>query len=151
MLEAAEEQIDELVPVLGVAVRALERAETRTQAANLGLDVAKDEAVSGASWALIGLLVFSGLTSLIAFSRVGIQRFWAPRERPSPVLRRNECLPILILLGVCIVLTFKAEPLLRYTQDTAAALHDPQQYVLSVMSTRPIPGPTTAVIQEVQP
>lgn len=117
----------------------------------LGLDVAKDEAVSGASWALIGLLVFSGLTSLIAFSRVGIQRFWAPRERPSPVLRRNECLPILILLGVCIVLTFKAEPLLRYTQDTAAVLHDPQQYVLSVMATRPIPGPTTAVVQEVQP
>jgi multicomponent K+:H+ antiporter subunit D len=117
----------------------------------LGLDVAKDEAVSGASWALIGLLIFSGLTSLIAFSRVGIQRFWAPRERPSPVLRRNECLPILILLGACIVLTFKAEPLLRYTQDTAAALHDPQQYVLSVMATRPMPGPTTAVVQEVQP
>lgn len=117
----------------------------------LGLDVAKDESVSGASWALISLLIFSGLASLIAFSRVGIQRFWAPRERPSPTLRRNECLPILILLGLCIALTFKAEPLLRYTQDTAAALHDPQQYVLSVMSTRSLPGPTTAAAQQVQP
>jgi len=116
----------------------------------LGLDVAKDESVSGPSWALISLLIFSGLASLIAFSRVGIQRFWAPRERPSPTLRRNECLPILILLGLCIALTFKAEPLLRYTQDTAAALHDPQQYVLSVMATRPLPGPTTAA-QQVQP
>jgi multicomponent K+:H+ antiporter subunit D len=116
----------------------------------LGLDVAKDESVSGPSWALISLLIFSGLASLIAFSRVGIQRFWAPRERPSPALRRNECLPILILLGLCIALTFKAEPLLRYTQDTAAALHDPQQYVLSVMATRPLPGPTTAAHQ-VQP
>ncbi|WP_219061378.1 monovalent cation/H+ antiporter subunit D [Pseudomonas sp. UMAB-08] len=116
----------------------------------LGLDVAKDESVSGPSWALISLLIFSGLASLIAFSRVGIQRFWAPRERPSPTLRRNECLPILILLGLCIALTFKAEPLLRYTQDTAAALHDPQQYVLSVMATRPLPGPTTAA-QKVQP
>jgi multicomponent K+:H+ antiporter subunit D len=116
----------------------------------LGLDVAKDESVSGPSWALISLLIFSGLASLIAFSRVGIQRFWAPRERPSPALRRNECLPILILLGLCIALTFKAEPLLRYTQDTAAALHDPQQYVLSVMATRPLPGPTTAA-QQVQP
>lgn len=117
----------------------------------LGLDVAKDESVSGASWALISLLIFSGLASLIAFSRVGIQRFWAPRERPSPTLRRNECMPILILLGLCIALTFKAEPLLRYTQDTAAALHDPQQYVLSVMSTRSLPGPTTAAVQQVQP
>ena len=116
----------------------------------LGLDVAKDESVSGPSWALISLLIFSGLASLIAFSRVGIQRFWAPRERPSPTLRRNECLPIVILLSLCIALTFKAEPLLRYTQDTAAALHDPQQYVLSVMATRPLPGPTTAA-QQVQP
>ena len=116
----------------------------------LGLDVAKDESVSGPSWALISLLIFSGLASLIAFSRVGIQRFWAPRARPSPTLQRNECLPILILLSLCIALTFKAEPLLRYTQDTAAALHDPQQYVLSVMATRPLPGPTTAA-QQVQP
>jgi multicomponent K+:H+ antiporter subunit D len=117
----------------------------------LGLDVAKDESVSGTSWALISLLIFSGLASLIAFSRVGIQRFWAPRERPSPKLHRNECLPILILLGLCIALTFKAEPLLRYTQDTAAALRDPQQYVLSVMATRALPGPTTATAQQVQP
>ena len=117
----------------------------------LGLDVAKDESVSGPSWALISLLIFSGLASLIAFSRVGIQRFWAPRARPSPTLQRNECLPILILLSLCIALTFKAEPLLRYTQDTAAALHDPQQYVLSVMATRPLPGPTTAAAQQVQP
>jgi multicomponent K+:H+ antiporter subunit D len=48
------------------------------------------------------------------------------------------------------VLTFKAQALLRYTQDTAQALHDPQQYVLSVMAAKPIPGPTTATT-EVQP
>ncbi len=59
------------------------------------------------------------------------------------MLRRNECLPIIILLGLCIALTFKAEPLLRYTQDTAAALHEPKQYVQSVLATRPIPGPTS--------
>lgn len=119
----------------------------------LGLDVAKDEAVSGNSWALISLLIFSGLASLLAFSRVGIQRFWTPTDRPSPQLRSYECLPIVILLGLCIALTFKAEPLLRYTQDTAAALHDPQQYVLSVMAARPVPGPTAATVSaaEAQP
>ncbi|RMO16860.1 putative monovalent cation/H+ antiporter subunit D [Pseudomonas cichorii] len=118
----------------------------------LGLDVAKDEAISTQGWVLIGLLIFSGLASLIAFSRLGVQRFWTPLESPSPLLRRNECLPIIILLGLCIALTIKAEPLLRYTQDTAAALHNPTQYVQSVMATRPVPGPTgTQAVSQVQP
>ncbi|KPW98930.1 MULTISPECIES: monovalent cation/H+ antiporter subunit D [Pseudomonas syringae group] len=112
----------------------------------LGLDVGQDEALSTPAWMLIGLLIFSGLASLIAFSRLGTQRFWTPHERPSPLLRRNECLPIIILLGLCVALTFKAEPLLRYTQDTAAALHEPKQYVQSVLATRPIPGPTSQEI-----
>ncbi|WP_397453860.1 monovalent cation/H+ antiporter subunit D [Pseudomonas sp. NA-150] len=117
----------------------------------LGLDVAKDEAISAHSWGLIALLIFSGLTSLLAFARVGISRFWSPQERPSPALRSYECLPIMILLGLCIALTFKAEGVLRYTQDTAQALHDPQQYILSVMATRPVPGPTAALNTQVQP
>lgn len=118
----------------------------------LGLDVAKDARISATSWALVALLIVSGMTSLLAFSRVGIKRFWTPQERPSPLLNSYECLPILILLGLCISLTFKAEPLLRYARDTAGALHDPQQYVLSVMATRPLPGPTAALtVQEVQP
>jgi multicomponent K+:H+ antiporter subunit D len=55
-----------------------------------------------------------------------------------------------MLLGLCMVLTFKAQALLQYTQDTAAALHDPRQYVLSVMGTKVLPGPT-ALSPEVQP
>ncbi|HEY0288788.1 MAG TPA: proton-conducting transporter membrane subunit, partial [Pseudomonas sp.] len=113
----------------------------------LGLDVAQDEAIGTVSWALIALLIFSGLASLLSFTRIGIQRFWTPLERPSPLLRRYECLPIVILLGLCVVLTFKAQALLHYTQDTAAALHDPQQYVLSVMATKTLPGPTSVTPQ----
>ena len=30
---------------------------------------------------------------------MGIQRFWTPLERPSPILRRIECLPIVLLLA----------------------------------------------------
>ena len=118
----------------------------------LGLDVAQDETISTQGWLLVSLLIFSGLASLLAFSRVGIQRFWTPQERPSPLLRHYECLPIVILLGLCITLTFQAEPLLRYTRDTAAALHEPKQYIQSVMATRPLPGPVTdAAISAVQP
>ena len=118
----------------------------------LGLDVAQDEAISSQGWLLIGLLIFSGIASLLAFSRIGMQRFWTPHERPSPVLRRNECLPIAILLGLCIALTFQSEPLLRYTQDTASALHEPKQYIQSVMAARPQPGPMSdTAISAVRP
>ncbi|WP_434597352.1 monovalent cation/H+ antiporter subunit D [Pseudomonas sp. R4-83] len=108
--------------------------------------------ISNAAWALLALLILTGLASLMAFSRLGIQRFWTPEERPSPLLRKLECAPIFLLLGLSIVLTFKAEPLLRYTQATAEALHDPQQYVMAVLGTRAVPSPEgKAALLEVQP
>ncbi|MFJ2691498.1 monovalent cation/H+ antiporter subunit D [Pseudomonas sp. NPDC087336] len=118
----------------------------------MGLGNAGDAPVSNAAWGLLALLILSGLASLIAFSRVGIQRFWTPAERPSPVLRRLECVPIFALLGLCILLTLKAEPLLRYTQAAANALNNPQQYVMAVLGTRVVPGPqASAALLEVQP
>jgi multicomponent K+:H+ antiporter subunit D len=116
----------------------------------LGLGVPAEQPLSAAGWGLVALLILSGLASLIAFGRVGIQRFWKPEERPSPVLRRYECLPIVILLGLCLILSFKAEPLLRYTQDTAASLQAPDAYIKAVMAAQPIPGPTSRDVQ-VQP
>ena len=108
--------------------------------------------ISNAAWALLALLILTGLASLMAFSRLGIQRFWTPEERPSPLLRKLECAPIFLLLGLSIVLTFKAEPLLRYTQATAEALHNPQQYVMAVLGTRAVPSPEAkSAMLEVQP
>ncbi|MGF6706425.1 monovalent cation/H+ antiporter subunit D [Pseudomonas frederiksbergensis] len=118
----------------------------------LRLGNGSDEPISNGAWGLLALLILSGLASLIAFSRLGIQRFWTPQERPSPLLRRLECVPIVILLGLSIALTFKAEPLLRYTQAAAVALNNPQQYVMAVLETRVIPGPQAkAALLEVQP
>ncbi|TWC13691.1 MULTISPECIES: monovalent cation/H+ antiporter subunit D [unclassified Pseudomonas] len=116
----------------------------------LGADVGQP--VSPQAWGLLALLILSGLASLIAFSRLGIQRFWTPQERPSPLLRPFECLPILALLGLGIALTFKAEPLLRYTQDAANALNTPEHYVMSVLGTRSVPGPDAiSAVPQVQP
>ncbi|MGF6512714.1 multicomponent K+:H+ antiporter subunit D [Pseudomonas sp. BT76 TE3572] len=118
----------------------------------LGLGNGSDEPIANAAWGLLALLVFSGLASLIAFSRLGIQRFWTPEERPSPLLRRFECVPIIALLGLSIALTFQAEPLLRYTQAAAQALNNPQQYVMAVLGTRAIPSPAAkAAVAEVTP
>ncbi|MDP9711069.1 UNVERIFIED_ORG: multicomponent K+:H+ antiporter subunit D [Pseudomonas fluorescens] len=116
----------------------------------LGLDAG--EPISNAAWALLALLILTGLGSLMAFSRLGIQRFWSPEERPSPLLRKLECTPIFLLLGLSIALTFKAEPLLRYTQAAADALNNPQQYVMAVLGTRAVPSPEAkAALLEVQP
>ncbi|MFV3405812.1 MULTISPECIES: monovalent cation/H+ antiporter subunit D [Pseudomonas] len=115
-----------------------------------GLGMAPTQSLGAAGWVLVTLLLLSGMAALIAFGRVGIQRFWKPEERPSPLLRRYECLPIVILLSLCVFLSLKAEPLLRYTQDTAAGLQAPDAYINAVMATRPLPGPTTANA-EVQP
>ncbi|MNG24572.1 putative monovalent cation/H+ antiporter subunit D [compost metagenome] len=61
-------------------------------------------------------------------------------------------MPIFALLALSIALTFKAEPLMRFTQATADTLNDPQQYVMAVLGTRAIPGPEArATHQEVQP
>lgn len=118
----------------------------------LGLGNGSDLPVSNAAWGLLALLILSGLASLIAFSRLGIQRFWTPEERPSPLLRRFECVPIIALLGLSITLTFKAEPLLRYTQAAAQALNNPQQYVMAVLGTRAVPSPEAkAAIAEAKP
>ena len=118
----------------------------------LGLGNSSDAPISTAAWSLLALLILSGLASLIAFSRMGIQRFWTPLERESPILRRIECLPIVLLLGLCVVLTFKAEPVLRYTQAAADTLNNPERYVMAVIGTRPVPSPQAkAAAQEVQP
>lgn len=116
----------------------------------LGMGNSADQPVSNAAWGLLALLILSGLASLIAFSRVGIQRFWTPEERPSPALRLFECLPIIALLGLSVALTFKAEPLLQYTQSAAQALNNPQQYVIAVMGTRAVPSPEAraALVEE---
>ncbi|MBV6288026.1 monovalent cation/H+ antiporter subunit D [Pseudomonas aegrilactucae] len=117
-----------------------------------GLGNPVDQVLPMTGWALVALLVLSGLASLIALTRVGIQRFWTPQERPSPLLRRYECIPIVMLLGLCVLLSVRAEPLLRYTQDTAAGLKDPSNYVNAVMGTRPLPGPSSeAIAGQVQP
>ncbi|MHA6194146.1 monovalent cation/H+ antiporter subunit D [Pseudomonas wadenswilerensis] len=117
-----------------------------------GMGVPTDAPLPASGWALLALLILSGLASLIALVRLGVQRFWKPQERPSPLLRLYECVPIVALLGLCVVLSLWAEPLMRYAQDTAASLADPSTYIESVLGNRPIPGPTTLdSVGQVQP
>ena len=90
------------------------------------------------SWVLLAGVVISGLFATIAFSRAGIRFFWAPHDRAAPRLRVIECLPIVAMLLVCVVLVARADPVLRYTDLAARALHDPRDYIRAVMAAQTV-------------
>lgn len=99
---------------------------------------------SGIVW-IWGLLLLSGLFSLIAFSRSGSALFW----RTDPALRTTAAapvpaqatssisltLPALILLATSPILVALAAPLSIFAQATAAQLLDPGGYIAAVLGT----------------
>jgi len=91
------------------------------------------------AWWLFALVILSGLAGTIAFTRAGIRLFWAVSSRKAPVLRANEALPVMLLLGCCLAITIFADPLQRFLQTTAETLAAPSAYVQSVMQARPMP------------
>ena len=95
------------------------------------------------AWALLALFLISGLLATIAYSRAGIRFFWSPRGRPAPHLKVIEVVPIGMLLLLCMLLTVRAGPVLRYTELTASHLHAPHAYVDAIMGAPVKPGPTS--------
>lgn len=90
--------------------------------------------VSPASWALVALVLLSGLSALIAMTRTGIRTFWASLEGNVPRVLVREVVPIAGLLAICLALTIAAGPAMRYMDETARALHNPASYISSVLN-----------------
>jgi multicomponent K+:H+ antiporter subunit D len=90
--------------------------------------------VPAASWALLAALVVSGLATVIAMTRAGIRVFWAPLDGSEPRVRVIEIAPIGLLLLLCLGLTVRAGPIMRYMQATAQSLEAPRNYIDSVLS-----------------
>ena len=98
--------------------------------------------ISTAAWLLLALLVIGGLLQVIAMSRAGVRYFWATHDRPVPRLRIIETLPIGALLLLVGALVWQADAVLRYVNATARGLHDPREYIGTVVSAKPVPSPT---------
>lgn len=103
---------------------------------------ALQEPVSTAAWVMLALVIAAGFAALVALSRTGIRMFWTPRDRPAAQLKVLECLPIGLLLTLCLLISFRAEPLARYLQAAASELRDPHGYVQAVQGVRPLPPPS---------
>lgn len=89
--------------------------------------------VPAASWVLVALLIASGLAAMIALLRAGINTFWVTFDGEVPRVRVVEMAPILLLLGLCLLLTLLAGPALTYMNATAQYLHLPAGYVGGVL------------------
>jgi multicomponent K+:H+ antiporter subunit D len=90
-------------------------------------------AVPLASWALVAMLLLSGLVSVVALSRAGIRAFWAEPDRAQPRIGLIEFGPIAFLLFLCVAQTIAAGPVMRFAEATAQALHAPQPYIRAVL------------------
>jgi multicomponent K+:H+ antiporter subunit D len=101
------------------------------------LNPAGSDGVSTASWALLAILILSGLASVIAMTRAGMRSFWASPDRAVPRVRIIEMAPVAILLILCALQTIQAGPVMRYMHATAQSLHTPQTYVRDVLQAQP--------------
>jgi multicomponent K+:H+ antiporter subunit D len=90
--------------------------------------------VGVSAWLMIGLLTVSGLATLIAMTRTGINSFWARMDDSIPRVRVIEMTPVLGLLLICLGLTFGGGPAMRYMEATTRALQAPQDYVAGVLN-----------------
>ncbi|GAA4255271.1 monovalent cation/H+ antiporter subunit D [Azospirillum formosense] len=86
------------------------------------------------TWALMAALILSGLATVVAMSRTGIDVFWASPAGELPRVRLVELGPVMMLLALCVALTVQAGPVMRYMEDTARSLHGPQRYIQGVMA-----------------
>ena len=85
------------------------------------------------SWLLVAAFILSGLATVIAMVRSGIEIFWAAPVARTPRVALVEILPVGLLLFLCAALTVGAGPALAYMQATAEALHAPAAYLQGVI------------------
>jgi len=82
---------------------------------------------------LFTLIVVAGFCTVIALCRAGIQIFWAEPERTFAQVRVGEIGSVLLLLGLCLLLTVMVEAPLHYLGDAARQIHAPASYIHDVL------------------
>ena len=94
---------------------------------------AEGSAIPAAVWLVVGLVIFSGLASLVAMMRTGIRTFWAPLETVVPRVLVIEVAPILALIVLCLGMSVYGGTLIRYTDAASQAIHEPAAYIEGVL------------------
>ncbi|MDO5642014.1 MAG: monovalent cation/H+ antiporter subunit D [Paracoccus sp. (in: a-proteobacteria)] len=87
-------------------------------------------------WVFVLVLLGSGFAVLISLMQFGISRFWVHAENPPKVLAL-ETAPVALLLAALVLLSLRAEPVMRMTLRSAEGLLS-GTYAETVMSVRPV-------------
>lgn len=98
------------------------------------IDAAPAVGLGGAAWALAAAVLFSGFAGVVALTRVGIRLFWTVTARTTPRLRVVEAAPVAFLVMLCIALGTLSSPVIQYLDHAAASLHEPQEYIRTVLA-----------------
>ncbi|WP_455476120.1 monovalent cation/H+ antiporter subunit D [Bartonella sp. B17] len=85
-------------------------------------------------WLFLIVVTMAGLAALIAMTRIGIRTFWVSLEVKVPRVQVIEFAPIAVLLVLCFLTTIIAAPVSHYMFETAKILHNPQNYIGSVLT-----------------
>ncbi|KAA3518308.1 monovalent cation/H+ antiporter subunit D [Agrobacterium vitis] len=93
-----------------------------------------------AIWALIVLVILSGIAALISMTRAGIRTFWSSIEGTVPRVLVIEIVPVMFLLALTLALTIQAGPAMHYMDTTIRALSKPANYIDAVRNATQIPG-----------
>jgi multicomponent K+:H+ antiporter subunit D len=98
------------------------------------IDSAPAFGLGAAAWSLAAAVLVSGFVAVVALTRVGIRLFWTVTARTTPRLRVAEAAPVGFLVLLCIVLGTASSPVIDYLDHAAASLHDPQEYIRTVLT-----------------
>ncbi|BCH56324.1 monovalent cation/H+ antiporter subunit D [Agrobacterium vitis] len=93
-----------------------------------------------AIWALIVLVILSGIAALISMTRAGIRTFWSSIEGTVPRVLVIEIVPVMFLLALTLALTIQAGPAMHYMDTTIRTLSNPENYIDAVRNATQIPG-----------
>lgn len=103
--------------------------------------------IAPAHWTLIGLIILSGLATMILMTRAGIDLLWTPGEENPSHLSLIEVTPIALLLSVCLVLMLAAGPVMEYMEATTNSLYNPADYIAAAgAAPDPLPEPLPAML-----
>ena len=98
--------------------------------------------ISLQGWVLLGVILISGLATIVAMTRAGIRTFWTFTERELPQVRSVEIGAVALLLFLCVALTVQAGPVMRFMQATASGLELGRPYIGAVQAKTPtVPTP----------
>lgn len=97
---------------------------------------------------IVGVSLFVGLITLFSMTKIWNEVFWKDDVRSqenivseqytslTSIQKTTLFAPVVILAGITLIIGFASEPFFKITQDTAAQLLNPAEYIHSVLGLR---------------